>query len=316
MSSFFDFNQASQVTGLSQQFPTTSMEGRQTGPASVKTEVWSAPQREEDTPKWSLDLIHPPTPQKEPQHTFFASSSDEEAENKDGGGGMGFASSSSDEEAENKDGRLWPAAEDKEGGGGFASSSSDEEYEEDWGKKTSVFNKKTVAESNLSDQSTDSEVEEITNQPELQEGFGSWADQPLAESGREERLPEVEDLTDLKPPKKCVRQIGEGKYQLPLKMLKHFKLDYIHVATKWDWDMKDTWKGTVVGAWVYAIFKLQDDVEEKLKPKKVIIYVPEYYAKRAYEVGRKSFDDDSEFRQFLKSPQWWKEISDFDSRDV
>ena len=39
MSSFFDFNQASQVNGLSQQFPTTSMEGRQTGPASVKTEV-------------------------------------------------------------------------------------------------------------------------------------------------------------------------------------------------------------------------------------------------------------------------------------
>ena len=56
--------------------------------------------------------------------------------------------------------------------------------------------------------------------------------------------------------------------------------------------------------------------EEKLKPKKVIIYVPEYYAKRAYDVGRNSFDDDSEFRQFLKSPQWWKEISDFDCRDV
>ena len=275
MSSFFDFNQASQVNGLSQQFPTTSMEGRQTGPASVKTEVWSTPQREEDTPKWSLDLIHPPTPQKEPQHTFFPSSSDEEAENKDGGG--------------------------------WASSSSDEESQEDWGKKTSIFNKKTVAESNLSDQSTDSEVEELTNQPELQEGFGRFS---------EESLPEIEDLTHLKPPKKCVRQIGEGKYQLPLKMLKHFKLDYIHVQTKWDWDMKDTWKGTVVGAWVYAIFKLQDDVEEKLKPKKVIIYVPEYYAKRAYEVGRKSFDDDSEFRQFLKSPQWWKEISDFDCRDV
>ena len=30
----------------------------------------------------------------------------------------------------------------------------------------------------------------------------------------------------------------------------------------------------------------------------------------------KSFDDDSEFQQFLKSPQWWKEISDFDCRDV
>ena len=258
MSSFFDFNQASQVKGLSQQFPTTSMEGRQTGPASVKTEVWSTPQREEDIPNWSLDLIHPPTPQKEPQHTFFPSSSDEESE-------------------------------------------------EDWGKKTTVFNKKVVAESNLSDQSTDSEVEELTNQPELQEGFGRFS---------EETLPEIEDLTHLKPPKKCVRQIGEGKYQLPLKMLKHFKLDYIHVQTKWDWDMTDTWKGTVVGAWVYAIFKLQDDVEEKLKPKKVIIYVPEYYAKRAYEVGRKSFDDDSEFRQFLRSPQWWKEISDFDCRDV
>ena len=99
-------------------------------------------------------------------------------------------------------------------------------------------------------------------------------------------------------------------------MLKHFKLNYIHVATKWNWDMNDTFKGTVKGAWVYAIFKLQDDVEEKLKPKKVIIYVPEYYAKRAYAVGRKSFDDDSEFQQFLKSPQWWKEISDFDCRDV
>jgi len=266
MSSFFDFNQASQVKGLNQQFPTTSMEGRQTGPASVKTEVWSTPQWEEDTPKWSLDLIHPPTPQKEPQHTFFPSSSDEESE-------------------------------------------------EDWGKKTTIFNKKTVAESNLSDQSTDSEVEELTDQPELQEGFGSWAEQAET-TFSEESLPKIEDLTHLKPPKKCVRQIGEGKYQLPLKMLKHFKLDYIHVQTKWDWDMKDTWKGTVVGAWVYAIFKLQDDVEEKLKPKKVIIYVPEYYAKRAYEVGRKSFDDDSEFRQFLKSPQWWKEISDFDCRDV
>lgn len=303
MSSFFDFNQASQVSGLSQQFPTTSMEGRQTGPASVKTEVWSTPQREEDIPKWSLDLIHPPTPQKEPQHTFFPSSSDEEAENKDGGGG-GWASSSSDEEAE-----------DNKQGMGFASSSSDEESQEDWGKKTSIFNKKTVAESNLSDQSTDSEVEELTNQPELQEGFGSWAEQAET-TFSEESLPEIEDLTHLKPPKKCVRQIGEGKYQLPLKMLKHFKLDYIHVQTKWDWDMKNTWKGTVVGAWVYTIFKLQDDVEEKLKPKKVIIYVPEYYAKRAYEVGRKSFDDDSEFRQFLKSPQWWKEISDFDCRDV
>ena len=301
MSSFFDFNQASQVKGLSQQFPTTSMKGRQTGPASVKTEVWSAPQREEDTPKWSLDLIHPPTPQKEPQHTFFPSSSDEDAEEKED--------------------RLWPAADDKVGGGGFASSSSDEESEENWGKKTTIFNKKTVAKSNLSDQSTDSEVEEITNQPELQEGFGRWDNRPWGDQTEsvfsEESLPSLpEDLTHLKPPKKCVRQIGEGKYQLPLKMLKHFKLDYIHVQTKWDWDMKDTWKGTVVGAWVYAIFKLQDDVEEKLKPKKVIIYVPEYYAKRAYEVGRKSFDDDSEFRQFLKSPQWWKEISDFDCRDV
>ena len=245
MSSFFDFNQASQVKGLSQQYPTTSMEGRLTGPASVKTEVWSDPQWEEP-------------PEITRQHTFFPSSSDEESE-------------------------------------------------EDWGKKTTVFNKKVVAESNPSDQSTDSEVEELTNQPELQEGFGRFS---------EESLPEIEDLTHLKPPKKCVRQIGESKYQLPLKMLKHFKLDYIHVQTKWDWDMKDTWKGTVVGAWVYAIFKLQDDVEEKLKPKKVIIYVPEYYAKRAYEVGRKSFDDDSEFRQFLRSPQWWKEISDFDCRDV
>lgn len=286
MSSFFDFNQASQVKGLSQQFPTTSMEGRQTGPASVKTEVWSTPQREEDTPKWSLDLIHPPTPQKEPPR-------------------------------EDRYGHMFPGISTPEitRQHTFFPSSSDEESEEDWGKKTTVFNKKVVAESNLSDQSTDSEVEELTNQPELQEGFGSWAAQ--AETAfSEESLPSIEDLTDLKPPKKCVRQIGEGKYQLPLKMLKHFKLDYIHVATKWDWDMKDTWKGTVVGAWVYAIFKLQDDVEEKLKPKKVILYVPEYYAKRAYEVGRKSFDDDSEFRQFLKSPQWWKEISDFDCRDV
>jgi len=268
MSSFFDLNQANQVKGLTQQYPTTSMEGRQTGPASVKTEVWSTPQCEEDTPKWSLDLIHPPTPQKEPQHTFFPSSSDEES--------VEIV---------------------------------------DWGKKTTLFNKKAVAESNLSDQSTDSEVEEITNQPELQEGFGRWGDQSDGVFS-EESLPEIEDLTHLKPPKKCVRQIGEGKYQLPLKMLKHFKLNYIHVATKWNWDMNDTFKGTVKGAWVYAIFKLQDDVEEKLKPKKVIIYVPEYYAKRAYAVGRKSFDDDSEFQQFLKSPQWWKEISDFDCRDV
>ena len=258
MSSFVDFNQASQVKGLSQQYPTTSMEGRLTGPASVKTDVWSDPQRED---RYGHMFPGISTPEITRQHTFFPSSSDEESE-------------------------------------------------EDWGKKTTVFNKKVVAESNLSDQSTDSEVEELTNQPELQEGFGRFS---------EESLPEIEDLTHLKPlppPKKCVRQIGESKYQLPLKMLKHFKLDYIHVQTKWDWDMKDTWKGTVVGAWVYAIFKLQDDVEEKLKPKKVIIYVPEYYAKRAYEVGRKSFDDDSEFRQFLRSPQWWKEISDFDCRDV
>jgi len=275
MSSFFDLNQANQVKGLSQQYPTTSMEGRQTGPASVKREDWFHPQPEEDTPRWSLDLIHPPTPQKEPQHTFFTSSSDE------------------DEMIE-----QWAGHSD-----------------EDYGKKTTIFNKKTVAESNLSDQSTDSEVEEITNQPELQEGFGRWGDQTESVFS-EESLPEIQDLTDLKPPKKCVRQIGEGKYQLPLKMLKHFKLNYIHVATKWNWDMKNTFKGTVVGAWVYAIFKLQDDVEEKLKPKKVIIYVPEYYAKRAYDVGRKSFDDDSEFQQFLKSPQWWKEISDFDCRDV
>ena len=275
MSSFFDFNQASQVKGLSQQYPTTSMEGRLTGPASVKTDVWSNPQRED---RYGHMFPGISSPEITRQHTFFASSSDEEAENKDGGGGMGFASSSSDEESQ-----------------------------EDWGKKTTIFNKKSVAESNLSDQSSASEGEELTNQPELQEGFGRFS---------EESLPEIEDLTHLKPPKKCVRQIGEGKYQLPLKMLKHFKLDYIHVQTKWDWDMKDTWKGTVVGAWVYAIFKLQDDVEEKLKPKKVIIYVPEYYAKRAYEVGRKSFDDDSEFRQFLRSPQWWKEISDFDCRDV
>jgi len=275
MSSFFDLNQANQVKGLSQQYPTTSMEGRQTGPASVKREDWFHPQPEEDTPRWSLDLIHPPTPQKEPQHTFFTSSSDE------------------DEMIE-----QWAGHSD-----------------EDYGKKTTLFNKKAVAESNLSDQSTDSEVEEITNQPELQEGFGRWGDQSDGVFS-EESLPEIEDLTHLKPPKKCVRQIGEGKYQLPLKMLKHFKLNYIHVATKWNWDMNDTFKGTVKGAWVYAIFKLQDDVEEKLKPKKVIIYVPEYYAKRAYDVGRKSFDDDSEFQQFLKSPQWWKEISDFDCRDV
>ena len=268
MSSFFDLNQANQVKGLTQQYPTTSMEGRQTGPASVKTEVWSDPQCEDkEITKWSLDLIHPSTPPRVTrQHTIFPSSSDEESE-------------------------------------------------EDYGKKTTIFNKKAVAESNLSDQSTDSEVEEITNQPELQEGFGRWGDQADSVFS-EESLPDIEDLTHLKPPKKCVRQIGEGKYQLPLKMLKHFKLNYIHVATKWNWDMNDTFKGTVKGAWVYAIFKLQDDVEEKLKPKKVIIYVPEYYAKRAYDVGRKSFDDDSEFQQFLKSPQWWKEISDFDCRDV
>ena len=285
MSSFFDFNQASQVSGLNQQYPTTSMEGRQTGPASVKTEVWSDPQWEEDTPKWSLDLIHPPTPQKEPQHTFFPSSSDEDD------------------------------MEEKSAMPGTCGILDDLLEDEDYGKKTTIFNKKAVAESNLSDQSTDSEVEEITNQPELQEGFGSWAYQTDSVFS-EESLPEIEDLTHLKPPKKCVRQIGEGKYQLPLKMLKHFKLNYIHVATKWNWDMNDTFKGTVKGAWVYAIFKLQDDVEEKLKPKKVIIYVPEYYAKRAYDVGRSSFDDDSEFQQFLKSPQWWKEISDFDCRDV
>jgi hypothetical protein len=288
MSSFFDLNQANQVKGLTQQYPTTSMEGIQTGPASVKREVWSDPQWEENTPKWSLDLIHPPTQQKEPQHTFFASSSDEDD------------------------------MEDKSAMPGTCGILDDLLEDEDYGKKTTIFNKKVVAESNLSDQSTDSEVEEITNQPELQEGFGRWDDRPWGDRTEsvfsEESLPE--DLTHLKPPKKCVRQIGEGKYQLPLKMLKHFKLNYIHVATKWNWDMTNTYKGTVKGAWVYAIFKLQDDVEEKLKPKKVIIYVPEYYAKRAYDVGRKSFDDDSEFQQFLKSPQWWKEISDFDCRDV
>jgi len=284
MSSFFDFNQASQVSGLNQQYPTTSMEGRQTGPASVKTEVWSDPQWEDMYhPNAVVDRIHPPAATR--QHTFFPSSSDEDD------------------------------MEEKSAMPGTCGILDDLLEDEDYGKKTTIFNKKAVAESNLSDQSTDSEVEEITNQPELQEGFGSWAYQTDSVFS-EESLPEIEDLTHLKPPKKCVRQIGEGKYQLPLKMLKHFKLNYIHVATKWNWDMNDTFKGTVKGAWVYAIFKLQDDVEEKLKPKKVIIYVPEYYAKRAYDVGRSSFDDDSEFQQFLKSPQWWKEISDFDCRDV
>ena len=296
MSSFFDLNQANQVQGLTQQYPTTSMERKQTGTASVKREDWFHPQPEEDTPRWSLDLIHPPTPPKEPQHTFFTSSSDEDN------------------------------MEEQSAMPGTCGILDDLLEDEDYGKKTTIFNKKTVAESNLSDQSTDSEVEEITNQPELQEGFGRWGDQTdsvfseesLPDSAfSEESLPEIQDLTHLKAPKKCIRQIGEGKYQLPLKMLKHFKLNYIHVATKWKWDMSNTWNGgSVVGAWVYAIFKLQDDVEEKLKPKKVIIYVPEYYAKRAYDVGRKSFDDDAEFQQFLKSPQWWKEISDFDCRDV
>lgn len=281
MSSFFDLNQANQVKGLTQQYPTTTMEGKKTGPASVKREVWSDPQWEDST----VDLIHPPAATR--QHTFFPSSSDED-----------------DTEEQSAMPGTCGILDDLFG-----------EFPEDYGKKTTIFNKNIIAESNLSDQSTDSEVAEITNQPELQEGFGNWTDD--MDKISEESLPEIEDLTHLKPPKRCVRQIGESKYQLPLKMLKHFKLNYIHVATKWNWDM--TWKsknGGVTGAWVYAIFKLQDDVEEKLKPKKVIIYVPEYYARRAYDVGRKSFDDDAEFQQFLKSPQWWKEISDFDCRDV
>ena len=281
MSSFFDLNQANQVTGLSQQFPTTSMKGRQTGPASVKREVWSDPQWEDMYhPNAVVDRIHPPAATR--QHTIFPSSSDEDD------------------------------MEEQSTMPGTAAILDALLEDEDFGKKTTIFNKKIVAESNLSDQSTDSEVEEITKQPELPEGFGRRAD--MKSSSSEESLPEIEDL---KPPKKCVRQICEGKYQLPLQMLKHFKLQYIHVATKWNWDISNTWNGGgVIGAWVYAIFKLQDDVEEKLKPKKVIIYVPEYYASRAYEVGRKSFDDDAEFQQFLKSPQWWKEISDFDCRDV
>ena len=192
-------------------------------------------------------------------------------------------------------------------------SSSDEEdlfdMEEDYGKKTTIFNKKELAETNPSDKDTDSEVEAITNQLELQEDFERFS---------EESLPEIEDLTHLSPPKPVIRHINEEKYSLPLKMLKHFKLQYIHVETKWDWDM--AWKsgqGGVTGAWVYAIFKIQDDIEEKLKPKKVIIYVPKYYAARAYDVGRRSFDDDAEFQQFLKSPQWWKDVSDFPgTRDV
>jgi len=287
MSSFFDLNQANKVQGLTQQYPTTSMKRKLTGPASVKREVWSDPQWEDMYQSNAVvDSIQPPVATR--QHTFFPSSSDEDD------------------------------MEERSAMPGTCGILDDLLEDEDYGKKTTIFNKKAVAESNLSDQETDSEVEEITNQPELQEGFRRWGEQASSSSVySEESLPEIEDLTHLKPPKKCVRQIGESKYQLPLKMLKHFKLNYIHVATKWNWDM--TWKsknGGVTGAWVYAIFKLQDDVEEKLKPKKVIIYVPEYYARRAYDVGRRSFDDDAEFQQFLKSPQWWKEISDFDCRDV
>ena len=114
MSSFFDLTQANQVKGLTQQYPTTSMEGRQTGPASVKTEVWSDPQWEEDTPKWSLDLIHPPTPQKEPQHTFFPSSSDEDD------------------------------MEEKSAMPGTCGILDDLLEDEDYGKKTTIFNKKII----------------------------------------------------------------------------------------------------------------------------------------------------------------------------
>ena len=78
MSSFFDFNQASQVNGLSQQFPTTSMKGRQTGPASVKTDVWSDPQREDRYGHMFPGCTSPPEITR--QHIFFPSSSDEESE--------------------------------------------------------------------------------------------------------------------------------------------------------------------------------------------------------------------------------------------
>ena len=74
-------------------------------------------------------------PRTSPGSRNASSSSDEEAEDKDGGGG--FASSSSDDEAEEEEGGGGFAssssdeeAEDKEGGGGFASSSSDEEAED------------------------------------------------------------------------------------------------------------------------------------------------------------------------------------------
>jgi hypothetical protein len=177
----------------------------------------------------------------------------------------------------------------------------------DYGKKTTVFNQQPplLVNTNMSDESTDSEVDEITNQPEISEAFGRF-------NGSQN----LDGLTDedLKPPLLLARQICSRKWRLPLKILNHCNLDHIHVQTKWVWKTKEHYAtpGGIKGAWVYGIFKLQNDTKEKLVPKKVTIYVPKYYASRAYDIGRENFDDEKEFEQFLRSPQWWREISDFE----
>ncbi|RZD41557.1 MAG: hypothetical protein CXT73_04770 [Methanobacteriota archaeon] len=172
-----------------------------------------------------------------------------------------------------------------------------------------VFNRNNLfVDTNMSDESTDSEVGEITNQPELTEGFGRFS--------KPSNLDDLSDITkeDLVPKPLRARQINEGKWHLPLKMLKHFKLQYIHVQTKWLWVTKERYKkkDSVDGAWVYAIFKLYDDVLDRMEPKKVIILVPKRYAARAYELNTEGFDYDRELNHFLLCPQWWREITDFE----
>jgi|SaaInlV_150m_DNA_3_1039698.scaffolds.fasta_scaffold14596_1 hypothetical protein len=204
-----------------------------------------------------------------------------------------------------------PIAEEERGVHVVFSSSDDDtdtDTQEDYGKKTTIFNKKALALAfnvfgmNTADESTDSELEDLLGEPPGgPPGFGeifSRNSQPCLE---------------LPKPNRLARQINNHKWELPLKMLKHFRLHYIHVETKWVFktDKPYTNGGGVRGAWVYAIFKLRNDEKQELVPKKVTIYVPEYYASSAYDCGRKDFDDQREFWQFLRSPQWWREVSEF-----